>query len=497
MEPRGAVSSPPERLTFNYGRSLVPSRAVVEAALAADAKTTFATAPLAEPRDWGYGGLLLFTAVLLLRPQDWIPALRPFHLAELCAVAGVAPMVLHRLARRQPVFRVTPETIGLLVFGLAMLGTVPFAIWPGGALQTFIDMYLKALVVFVLMMNTLTTPERIERLTWLILLCVGVIALRGVADYARGVNLIEDGRLAGPVGGIFGNPNDLALNMVTFMPLAIVIAMSRRYSPLRRTTAAGIAVLMLATIVFTKSRGGVLGLLVMLVALVMLARQIRRGFTGAILVAMVAAIPFMPASFWDRMNSMFDEQQDKTEFTGSREARRVVMEEGIRTFLEHPLTGVGAGDFQAYNPPWRQERWRETHNALIQVASEIGIVGLAAFSFLIVRAFIATIRARRLLKQPRRGGPDPLASALSEGERYALLVTTISLTAGFAGWFVCAMFASVAYNWTFYYLIALIVSLRELVLVRLAAGLAAWRGLEKSPGAGTAKFFRRTAPRFA
>ena len=58
------------------------------------------------------------------------------------------------------------------------------------------------------------------------------------------------------------------------------------------------------------------------------------------------------------------------------------MEEGIRTFLEHPLTGVGAGDFQNYNPPWRQERWRETHNALIQVASETGIVGLVAFSFL-------------------------------------------------------------------------------------------------------------------
>ena len=115
-----------------------------------------------------------------------------------------------------------------------------------------------------------------------------------------------------------------------------------------------------------------------------------------------------------------------------------------------------------------------------------------------MRAFIATTRARRLLKRPKRGkGPDPLTPVLSEGERDALLALTIAMTAGFVGWVVCAMFASVAYNWTFYYLIALIVSTRELVLVRVAAGLAAWRGLEKSPGAGTAKFFRRTAPRFA
>src|SRR5690349_7231874 len=136
MERRVPPAGVPERLTFNYGRGLVPNRSIVEAALAADAKPTFATASIAEPRDWGYGGLLLFTAVLLLRPQDWIPVLRPLHLAEVCAIAGVAPMILHRLARQQPVFRVTPETIGLFTFGLVILGTAPFSIWPGGALQT-------------------------------------------------------------------------------------------------------------------------------------------------------------------------------------------------------------------------------------------------------------------------------------------------------------------------------------------------------------------------
>ena len=74
----------------------------------------------------------------------------------------------------------------------------------------FTDSYLKILVVFVLMMNTLTTPKRLEHITWLIILCVGYVAARGVFDYARGVNLVEGGRLAGAVSGIFGNPNDLA-----------------------------------------------------------------------------------------------------------------------------------------------------------------------------------------------------------------------------------------------------------------------------------------------
>ena len=148
-----------------------------------------------------------------------------------------------------------------MCFGLVMLATVPFSIWPGGALGVFVDSYLKVVMVFVLMMNTLTTPKRLEQMTWLILVCCGYIAFRAVFDYARGVNLVENGRVAGAVSGIFGNPNDLALNMVTFLPAALMFALTPAViPPLRRLIAAGIAVLMLATVVFTKSRAGVLGL---------------------------------------------------------------------------------------------------------------------------------------------------------------------------------------------------------------------------------------------
>ena len=40
-------------------------------------------------------------------------------------------------------------------------------------------------------------------MTWLIVLASGYIALRGVLDYSRGINLVEGNRLAGPLGGIF------------------------------------------------------------------------------------------------------------------------------------------------------------------------------------------------------------------------------------------------------------------------------------------------------
>ncbi len=470
-----------ERLTFNYGAGSVPSRQLVEAAIRADDKPTFATSRDAEePRDWGYAGLLLFTAVLLFRPQESLPGLGSMHIAEICAVLGILPMLLHRFAHRLPVFRITPETLGLAAFGAVIVGTAPFSIWPGGALMTFFDSYLKILIVFVLMMNTLTSAKRIEQLTWLILLACGYIAARAGYDYMRGMNLTEGSRVSGAVSGMWGNPNDLALNMVTFLPAAAVVIMNRRASAFRRVAAVGIVALMLMAIAFTKSRGGFVGLAVMIASLAFLGRKVRPGFGIAVIVGVLVAVPLMPASFWDRMSTIFDEQQDKAEYTGSSEARRVVMQEGISAFLEFPLTGVGAGQFKNYNPPGRQERWRETHDVLIQVAAETGIFGLIAFAFLIVRGGVAAAWTRRRLASPRRrGAPDPLQYVMTQEDRESLYAHTVAMTAGLIGWFVCAFFASVAYGWTFYYLLALIVAARELTAARIRVATELERRMAK------------------
>ena len=78
-----------------------------------------------------------------------------------------------------------------------------------------------------------------------------------------------------------------------------------------------------------------------------------------------------------------------------------------------------------------------------------------------------------MLAHPRgRRASDPLKLVMSEDDRRSLYTHTVAMTAGLIGWFVCAMFASVAYNWTFYYLLALIVAAHELARDRLAAAKA-------------------------
>jgi putative inorganic carbon (HCO3(-)) transporter len=428
--------------------------------------------PPAEKPNWGFWGVFAFTALLFFRPQDTIPALAPLHLPELAAIAALIAMVGHRLSRGLPLMRVTPETIGVGLMAFVMLLTMPFSVWPGGALGTFTDVYFKVVLVFLLMVNSVRSVKALRALSWLILLAMGYIAGRGVLDFASGTNLVKGERLHGSISGLMGNPNDLAMNMVTFLPLAVMIAITRgRAVP--RVTAGVIAGLMTATILFTKSRAGLLGLAAVLLILVVEGRKLRPGLGVAALMALLVATPVMPSWFWVRLGSITNPAQDES---GSRQARKDLMLEGWQTFVEHPLTGVGAGQFKNYNPPDRLEPWRETHNVLLQVAAELGVFGLLVFLLLLWQAVSALLWTRRMFSIGKRARPPtrepgtlPVTEAFRPEERDWMRMHAVAMSASLVGWIVCAQFASVGYYWTFYYLFALIVAGRELTTDRIIA----------------------------
>jgi putative inorganic carbon (HCO3(-)) transporter len=472
-----------ERLTFNLGgggRDLRDRIAWVSAP--ATGTLSEAAAPYLPPLErpnWGFWGVFAFTALLFFRPQDTVRALAPLHLPELAAIAALAAMVGHRVSRGLPLVKLSPEIIGVGALAFVMLATAPFSVWPGGALRTFTDVYFKVVLIFILMVNSIKGVKALQWFNWLILSAMGYVAARGVADYAVGRHLVKGDRLHGAISGLMGNPNDLAMNMVTFLPLAAMIAIMRgRTGP--RLAAGAIATLMVATILFTKSRGALLGLAAVFVVLVFEGRKLRRGLGVMAVTAALAALPLMPSWFWSRLASITDAEQDES---GSRQARKLLMEEGWRAFIEHPLTGVGAGQFKNYNPPDRQETWRETHNVTLQIAAELGIVGLIVFVVLLWQAAVALLWTRRMFAarpsraRPPTGGSGTVSvlEAFRPEERDWMRMHTVAMSASLVGWVVCAQFGSVGYYWTFYYLLALIVAAREITRDRIVAAHKATR----------------------
>ena len=455
-----------ERLAFGHGTHAPVPQAIAAAAELAHEPKPFSFTHL-ETWDWGWGGLLIFSILLFFRPQDQVTALGNAHLSEVAAIVGLTAMVALNSKRREPLTRVTPELIGVMGLGAVILLTVPTSFWPGGSFGVFKEIYIKVALVFMLMVNTVTSPRRIERICWVIVLAFGYISLRAWLDYSRGMNLVEGGRVAGAEGGFFENPNDLALNLAAFLPLAMMYV-KRPGSVIKRLVSATITVLMLGAIVFTKSRSGMLGTAAMLVVYLLATRSLKPWVLITIVVGGLLVVPAMPQSFWDRMQSITDGDKDTT---GSREERRLLMEQAVEVFLQNPITGIGAGQFQNYGPPGKAKKWRVTHNAYLQVAAELGIFGVCFFLFLVWKGFSAAwwtrqhlswIYRRRSRKKPQAEPED----GLTADERYFLQTHAGAMLACMTGWFICAIFASVAFNWTIYYLLGLSVTARDVVRAR-------------------------------
>ena len=405
-----------------------------------------------------YRALLAFTFVLFVRPQDQLRFLEPLHLAEVFGTFGIVALIVGRLARGVPVLKITLDFGAVLALALIMLATAPFSIWPGGAVGVVTDLFSKVVVVFALILNTLTTRERFEQFVNVVVLSCSYVAVRAVIDYGLGLHIVEESRVEGE-GGLFGNPNDMALNMVAFLPLAIVATLGRGRPLVRGALYIGTPALV-AAIIFSKSRGGLLGLLAMIAVLLYQIRRVRPSVAVGVIVACLVTIPLLPPSFTQRMSSILNPEED---ITGSREARKRLLREAYRAYLDHPVFGLGAGQFHNYNPRDREEVWHEAHNAWLQVASELGTGGLLIFAVIVGSGFVAGLQAvaavRRSRPRNRRRSREP-AELIARRDRLQLYASAV--LASLTGWVVAAMFASVAYYWTLYLVLGLAITLRDI-----------------------------------
>src|SRR5206468_9785808 len=81
---------------------------------------------------------------------------------------------------------------------------------------------------------------------------------------------------------------------------------------------------------------------------------------------------------------------------------------GWRIFQAHPITGVGLQDLhpwiERYHPPGPHEQHGHLHSIYVQIGASMGIVGLAAFTWLAIGLFRT---AGHRLRRDLRAGPGP------------------------------------------------------------------------------------------
>lgn len=214
--------------------------------------------------------------------------------------------------------------------------------------------------------------------------------------------LATGGRAAGPLE----DPNDLAFFLVAALPFALVAA-HRRSIAGTAAVAACAAVLVVAACA-TFSRGALLAMGVMLVAALLL-RALRPITVGAVAVAALVTVGLLWATHSEVVERSLLEKEHIA--SANVDSRYTTWTMAAEMTADSPLLGQGPGGFAAAAPgfvPADVGAVEQTvaHNMYLDIASEIGLLGLAAFLVMLAYAVRGALRARR------RADRRPLADAV-------------------------------------------------------------------------------------
>jgi O-antigen ligase len=229
----------------------------------------------------------------------------------------------------------------------------------------------------------------------------------------------------------------------------------------------GVVALFVVAIQFSNSRSGALALAVLLICIVVSARNKLRAASLSTVV-LVAVLTFGPADWRERMITMVPGvssgqlTETQEEAVGNWAGRVTIWKAALRIIADRPILGVGAGAFEEAHrhyqdtPAWTGGRlWRDAHNSFLRVWAEMGILGLAGFIGFLVASYRLGYRAIGRLRSAGMG------DSMLAGEIGAAL-------AGLSAFLVTNLFNTFFTIWYLYMLLAVLI-----LLTRGAYGIAA------------------------
>lgn len=351
-----------------------------------------------------------------------VPAILHKHhgLPEMLAGAFILALgipLLRSVVLRRERLRADPTFVLMLVFLLVLFLSMQFAKDTGIAANYIRRYLLEGLLIFWLFTNVVRTMPQLRRLIGALVVAG---ALMGTLNLYQEVTKSYDQKFGGlayrpmvevdettldkePSGkvkhlradrahGPVEEPNRFGQIMVVLLPLAIFLA--RSASRRARLYWSGAAVLILAGVLVSYSRGAMITLVLVTIAAVSM-RWIRPIYLIGSAVAVMIIVPIVAPHMITRVTNMTeaaavmsDDPTDHAQMDGAIAGRATEMLAAFYAFRDHPLLGVGPGQYAPmYSIAYMQagvhfrdrQITRRAHSLYIEMAAELGAVGLTVF----------------------------------------------------------------------------------------------------------------------
>jgi O-antigen ligase len=254
-------------------------------------------------------------------------------------------------------------------------------------------------------------------------------------------------RIAGPLG----DANYFGQLLVLVFPFALERAFRER-SGAARLVAVAATLLIGTAVVLTDSRGALIGLIVATaLAIVVIRPPLKSVIVGLFVAALV--LFFMPSQYLERIGTLtqvFSIGSGTGFEETSLRGRFGEMVVGLEMFHDYPFTGVGPGNYpgryieysSALGIDYRLEL-RQPHSLPIEVAAELGVLGLAWWA---ITAYILGSRLFMARRMAVAGGNIEMKHHLE------------TICVSFAGFAATALFLHLAFSRSFWMLVGVAVA---------------------------------------
>jgi putative inorganic carbon (HCO3(-)) transporter len=394
-----------------------------------------------QPLAAAFLGLLTFMFVYFARPEDWVPGLSQVPLAKLTGILALVALACSISQFRQ---RIPREVFYLFLLVVQLFVSSLFSpIWRGGSMAMTLD-FGKLLLIVPLIIGTVTTSRRLS-----LLLFSQAVSVAAIAAVVIWKGHLQGGRLEGILGGNYNDPNDLALAIILSLPFCLVLMFLSR-TVIKKAFWSVSMIVMAYAVFLTGSRGGFAAFIVVVaICLWEFAIRGRRRYL-LLLVAAAGMVlwQFAGGNLDERLRGTFDPNDESGPAYASAQDRQQLFWRSIEITKEHPLFGVGPGNF-----PQVSGLWHTTHNSLTLLSSEAGIPALVLYVMILWAGF-RNLRA---------------AMRLTRGQRESSILVR-GIYASFCGYLVGSLFLSWAYLFLPYILVAYTTPLLSIARKSLAQG---------------------------
>lgn len=264
------------------------------------------------------------------------------------------------------------------VYGMLFAYTLSEAqfMWLSGTIQVFLFWFKKILLYF-LFVNVINEEKDIRRSMWAIVLAVLVLTWYAWDIYWNyPQRILHEGRLQSV--GNYNLSNSFAFLLSLAFPIVFSL-LEAEESRLRKFFLLGTMVLVVISSLYTKSRGGYLGLLIAITLSALLSRKVFK--TGKMKAMFVTAVVVLFLSY---AVAFVLTRPDVSSFTGkggeaSSGDRLLAWSAAIKMAIDHPLFGVGWGKFNESVRDYGHDKKLIAHNTLLSVLAETGLFGFICF----------------------------------------------------------------------------------------------------------------------